>query len=31
MRRQKPVAGPPSPETLEDLSTCDFVLVGSAD
>jgi hypothetical protein len=28
---QKPVAGPPSPEVLRDLSRCDFVLVGSAD
>ncbi len=31
MRRQKPVAGPPAPEIVTDLSTCDFVLVGSAD
>jgi hypothetical protein len=31
VRRQKPVAGPPAPEILADLSTCDFVLVGSAD
>jgi hypothetical protein len=29
--RQKPVAGPPSPQALEDLARCDFVLVGSAD
>jgi hypothetical protein len=29
--RQKPVAGPPSPEAVEALSQCDFVLVGSAD
>ena len=29
--RQKPVAGPPSPEVVADLSRCDFVLVGSAD
>ena len=31
MERQKPVAGPPAPEIVADLSTCDFVLVGSAD
>ena len=31
IKRQKPVAGPPSPEVLADLSRCDFVLVGSAD
>jgi hypothetical protein len=31
MKRQKPVAGPPAPEIVADLSTCDFVLVGSAD
>jgi hypothetical protein len=31
MKRQKPVAGPPAPEIVTDLSTCDFVLVGSAD
>ncbi len=31
VKRQKPVAGPPSPEVLADLSRCDFVLVGSAD
>ncbi|HXJ84100.1 MAG TPA: hypothetical protein VMS64_36125 [Candidatus Methylomirabilis sp.] len=31
VRRQKPVAGPPSPEVVADLSRCDFVLVGSAD
>ena len=29
--RQKPVAGPPSPEALEDLARCDFALVGSSD
>jgi len=29
--RQKPVAGPPAPEVVADLSRCDFVLVGSAD
>ncbi len=31
VRREKPVAGPPSPEAVADLSRCDFVLVGSAD
>jgi len=31
VKREKPVAGPPSAETLRDLSRCDFVLVGSAD
>ena len=31
VKREKPVAGPPSPEVLADLSQCDFVLVGSAD
>ena len=31
MKRDKPVAGPPSPEVLEALATCDFALVGSAD
>jgi hypothetical protein len=31
VKRNKPVAGPPAPEILDDLSTCDFVLVGSAD
>ena len=29
--RQKPVAGPPAPEVVADLSECDFILVGSAD
>jgi hypothetical protein len=29
--RQKPVAGPPSPAVVADLSECDFILVGSAD
>jgi hypothetical protein len=29
--REKPVAGPPSEAVVRDLSTCDFVLVGSAD
>jgi len=31
VKRDKPVAGPPSPAVLADLTTCDFVLVGSAD
>jgi hypothetical protein len=31
VKREKPVAGPPSPEVLRDLSQCDFVLVGSSD
>jgi hypothetical protein len=31
VKRNKPVAGPPAPEILEDLSHCDFALVGSAD
>ena len=31
VKRNKPVAGPPAPEILEDLSKCDFALVGSAD
>ena len=31
VKRDKPVAGPPSPEALEALSRCDFALVGSAD
>lgn len=31
VKREKPVAGPPSPAVLEDLARCDFVLVGSAD
>lgn len=31
VKREKPVAGPPSPEVLADLARCDFVLVGSAD
>jgi len=31
IKREKPVAGPPSPEALAELSRCDFVLVGSAD
>ncbi len=31
VKREKPVAGPPSVEVLRDLSRCHFVLVGSAD
>ena len=31
VKREKPVAGPPSREVLEDLAACDFALVGSAD
>jgi hypothetical protein len=31
VKREKPVAGPPAPEIVAALSTCDFVLVGSAD
>jgi hypothetical protein len=31
VKRDKPVAGPPSAEALEALSQCDFTLVGSAD
>lgn len=31
VKRNKPVAGPPDPEILDALSTCDFALVGSAD
>ena len=31
VKREKPVAGPPAPDILEDLSKCDFVLVGSSD
>jgi len=31
VKREKPVAGPPSAEVLRDLTGCDFVLVGSAD
>ena len=31
VKREKPVAGPPSPEVLEDLARCDFALVGSSD
>ena len=31
VKREKPVAGPPSPAVVADLSRCDLVLVGSAD
>jgi hypothetical protein len=31
VKRNKPVAGPPSPEVLAALAQCDFTLVGSAD
>jgi hypothetical protein len=31
IKREKPVAGPPSAAALADLSQCDFALVGSAD
>jgi hypothetical protein len=31
VKREKPVAGPPSPAVLEALAACDFALVGSAD
>jgi hypothetical protein len=31
VKREKPVAGPPSPSILADLERCDFALVGSAD
>ena len=31
IKREKGIAGPPSPAILADLTTCDFVLVGSAD
>jgi hypothetical protein len=31
VKREKPVAGPPSPSILADLEQCDFALVGSAD
>ncbi len=31
VKRDKPVAGPPSPEALAALSQCDLALVGSAD
>lgn len=31
VKRDKPVAGPPSREIVEALAACDFALVGSAD
>ena len=31
IKREKGIAGAPSPEIMADLTTCDFVLVGSAD
>ena len=31
VKREKGIAGSPSPAILADLTTCDFVLVGSAD
>jgi hypothetical protein len=31
VKREKPVAGPPSAAALEDLARCDFALVGSSD
>ena len=31
VKREKGIAGPPSPSILADLLECDFVLVGSAD
>jgi hypothetical protein len=31
VKREKPVAGPPSAQVVADLSECDFILVGSAD
>ena len=31
VKREKPVAGPPSRQALEDLARCDFALVGSSD
>ena len=31
VKREKGIAGPPSPDILAALTTCDFVLVGSAD
>jgi hypothetical protein len=31
VKREKGIMGAPSPAILADLSTCDFVLVGSAD
>ena len=31
VKREKPVAGPPSEQVVADLSQCDFLLVGSSD
>ena len=31
VKRDKPVAGPPTPQVLDVLAECDFALVGSAD
>lgn len=31
VKREKPVAGPPTPEVIAALSECDLALVGSAD
>ena len=31
IKRDKPVAGPPSPQILDALAECDLALVGSAD
>jgi hypothetical protein len=31
VKREKGIAGPPSPSIMADLTKCDFVLVGSAD
>ncbi len=31
VKREKPVAGPPSAQALDDLARCDFALVGSSD
>jgi hypothetical protein len=31
VKREKPVAGPPSPDVLDALAACDVALVGSAD
>ena len=31
IKREKGIAGPPSPSIMADLTKCDFVLVGSAD
>ena len=31
VKRDKPVAGPPSPQILDALAECDLALVGSAD